>query len=448
MAKQNTIFECEKCGAQSPKWSGRCLECGSWGTLKESAGQTSKQAPAVAVKFNHKNLVDLKDISDKKFSRIICGLPEVDQILGGGLVQGSITLLGGEPGIGKSTLVLQILQSLEKQERPLLYVSGEESAEQIKLRMNRLAYDSRNLKFLAETDINQICAAITEIKPALAVIDSIQTIYDPDTEGAAGNLAQIRVATVKILETVKKLNIPIIITGHVTKDGAVAGPKTLEHLVDTVIYLEGDKLHGFRILRPVKNRFGQTGDIGVMEMTAQGLAEVKDPGKAFIRDKQEQISGSVISCFMEGNRPFLVEVQALVSPTIFGFPQRKTAGYDLNRLQMISAVLLKRAGLNLANQDIHLNLAGGFKVKEPAIDLAVATAIHSAAKDSLISPDTIILGEIGLGGEIRPVPHLEKRLLEAERLGFKKAIIPAHKTKLKSKLQIKNIKSVNELNQI
>ena len=408
MNKNKTIYNCTKCDAQFPKWAGRCLSCGAWGTVEESLGQKIKKSKKQEIKFDEKKLVDFNKISSENFQRTKLGLNEIDQIFGGGIVQGSITLIGGEPGIGKSTLVLQILKQLEGGEAPLLYISGEESAQQIKLRMDRLKYKANTLKFLSETNVEQICSAIRELKPKIAIIDSIQTIYSSDVESEAGNVGQIRACTVKLLEVAKTTNTPVIITGHVTKDGSVAGPKTLEHLVDVVIYLEGDKFHGYRILRSSKNRFGSTNEIGVLEMTAGGLMEVKDPTKAFLSSSAQNIPGSVISCFMEGTRAFLVEVQALVTPTIFGFPQRKTSGYDLNRLQMITAVLFKRAGLNLSNQDIHLNIVGGFKVTEPAIDLAVATAIMSALKNISIPKNTIVIGELGLGGEIRTVSNIEK----------------------------------------
>lgn len=445
MNKQKTVYICSKCDAQLPKWSGRCLECGAWGTIKEAQEHKNKKTLKQNLKFDQDKLIDFNKISSEKFERLQTNIQELEQIFGGGIVKGSLTLIGGEPGIGKSTLVLQILQNLEPLKSPLLYISGEESAEQIKLRLNRLNYKPNNLKFFSETNIEQICSAVTTINPAIVIIDSIQTVYSNEVDTEAGNVSQIRACTAKILAVAKTLNIPTIITGHVTKDGAVAGPKTLEHLVDTVIYIEGDKLHGFRIVRAVKNRFGSTNEIGIFEMTTKGLIEVKDPSKIFLNNRNQQNSGSVVSCFLEGTRPFLVEVQALVSPTIFGFPQRKAAGYDLNRLQMISAVLLKRAKINLANQDIHLNITGGVKVKEPALDLAVATAIISAYKDKPFPTDTIILGEIGLGGEIRSVFNLEKRLQEAEKLGLKKAIIPDVKINKQFNLEIKKIKTISEI---
>ncbi len=443
MKNAKTIFICAKCDAQYPKWSGRCLECGSWGTLHESNVQSQKSKVNENF-FDNKKLVDFIQVSSENFERIKTNLSEIDQIFGGGIVKGSLILIGGEPGIGKSTLVLQILKQLAPTS-PLLYVSGEESAQQIKLRIERLHYTPTNLKFLSETNIEQVCAAINEIKPTIAIVDSIQTVYSDSVASEPGNVAQIRACTVKLLEAAKSTNTPVIIVGHVTKDGSVAGPKTLEHLVDVVLYLEGDRLHGFRILRSSKNRFGSTNEVGVLEMTGEGLMEVKDPTKAFLQANGHQTAGSVISCFMEGSRPFLVEVQALVTPTIFGYPQRKTSGYDLNRLQMLSAVLFKRANLNLNMQDIHLNIVGGFKIAEPAIDLAVAAAIISALKNKPISKDSLILGEVGLGGEVRTVPNLEKRIIEAEKLGFKQIILPDTAPEKKYKIETIAIKNVNDL---
>ncbi len=445
MTSQKIIYFCSKCDAQFPKWSGRCLSCGAWGTVEESHGQSEKVKVSKTIAFDNKKLVDFNQISSKNFERIKLGLNEIDQIFGGGIVRGSIILIGGEPGIGKSTLVLQILKQLEGAGEHLLYISGEESAQQIKLRMDRLNYKADKLKFLSETNVEQISAAIHQLKPRIAVIDSIQTIYSSDVESEAGNVSQIRACTVKLLEAAKTTHVPVIITGHVTKDGSVAGPKTLEHLVDVVLYLEGDKFHGYRILRSTKNRFGSTNEIGVLEMTSAGLIEVKDPTKAFLSDSNQNIAGSVISCFMEGTRAFLVEVQALVTPTIFGYPQRKTSGYDLNRLQMIAAVLFKRANLNLNNQDIHLNIVGGFKITEPAVDLAVALAISSALKNYIIPKDTLALGELGLGGEIRPVSNIEKRISEAEKLGFQQIIIPDVKLSKNYKIKITKAKNIKEL---
>lgn len=443
MINVKTIFICTKCDAQFPKWSGRCLNCGAWGTIAESRIENQK-LKVDEIKFDQNKLVDLTTVSSNKFERTKIGISEIDTLLGGGIVKGSLILIGGEPGIGKSTLCLQILKQLEGIDSPLLYISGEESAGQIKLRADRLNYQPRNLKFLSETNIEEISAAIVTIKPALTIIDSIQTVYSNEVGAEAGAVNQIRACTAKLIGLAKENDISIIITGHVTKDGTVAGPKTLEHLVDVVVYLEGDEFHDFRILRSTKNRFGSTNEIGVFEMTGTGLIEVKDPTRAFLSQKQENSAGSVVSCFMEGTRAFLIEVQALVTPTVFGYPQRKSSGYDLNRLQMICAVLFKRAGLNLNNQDVHLNIAGGIKVREPAIDLAVALAIASALKNKPISNNTIAIGEIGLAGEIRCVNNIEKRIFEAEKLGFQNAIVPDVKINKEFKIKLQKVKNIKD----
>jgi DNA repair protein RadA/Sms len=444
MKTPTTIFECSKCGSQTPKWSGRCLSCGAWGTVKESVKNESIGI-AKKVTFDNKKLIDFQTVDHEKFTRLATGIAELDNLFGGGIVKGSLILIGGEPGIGKSTLVLQILKNLEGATNPLLYISGEESAEQIKLRADRLNYAPKNLRFLAETNVEQLSAAITELKPAITIVDSIQTIYSNETNSEAGAVSQIRACTVKLLQAAKESNLPIIITGHVTKDGAVAGPKTLEHLVDVVAYLEGDKYHGFRVLRAVKNRFGSTNEIAIFEMTNLGLIEIKNPSQAFLQTSSEPIAGSAISCFCEGTRAFLVEIQALVSPVLFGYPQRKTSGFDTNRLQMLSAVISKRANLNLNAQDIHLNVVGGFKIKEPALDLAVAAAIISAIKNKPINRQTVIIGEVGLGGEIRHVQNLERRLNEAEKLNFTTAIIPDIKLTKNFKINLIKVKKLSEL---
>ena len=447
------IFTCTKCDAQAPKWSGRCLECGAWGTIdkegveKETKKQINKQAKG-QVKFNDKNLIDFQEISSKQFERLTLQMSEINEIFGGGIVKGSLTLIGGEPGIGKSTLSLQILKEMEVADAPLLYVSGEESAEQIKLRIERVGYKPKNLKFLAETNIEQICAAIAELKPRIAIIDSIQTVYSYEAGSEAGSVGQIRACTSKLMEVAKKINVPVLITGHVTKEGTVAGPKTLEHLVDVVMYLEGDKFHDYRLLRCSKNRFGSTNEVAVLEMTGTGLEEVKNPTNIFLQEVDSNTSGSIISCFMDGSRAFLIEVQALVTPTIFGYPQRKTSGYDINRLQMIAAVLFKRARLNLQTQDIHLNIVGGIKVNEPAIDLAVAMAIYSALKNKPFPKNQVVFGELGLGGEIRSVQYIDKRLAAIEKLGFDSALCPNQKMVAKSKIKLQTIKNISQIENI
>ncbi|MFH0814643.1 MAG: DNA repair protein RadA [Candidatus Falkowbacteria bacterium] len=428
MPKNQTIFSCSKCGAQALKWQGRCPECGAWGTLQQETISRREQK-AVPVSFDAAKIIDLQKLTPNKTPRLKTNLAEFDRVLGNGIVPGSLILLGGEPGIGKSTLLLQIFKHIQTTVgSPLLYISGEESAEQIKLRYDRLNITAA-VNFLSETNLEKIIASIKQLKPTLVAIDSIQTIYSDEMESEPGNIGQIRCCAAKILMLAKELNIPIILIGHITKDGAIAGPKTLEHLVDVVLYFEGERFQDARILRGVKNRFGSTNEIGVFEMVETGLLEMKNPNKIFLSESAEQ-SGTAISCFMEGTRPFLIEIQALVTPTVFGYPQRKVSGYDINRLQMLSAVISKRTQINLTNQDIHLNITGGIKVNDQSIDLAVCAAILSSKLDKIIPKNTLIVGEVGLGGEVRNVVKLEQRLKEAERLNFKHALAPNTPTNL------------------
>ncbi|OGF33297.1 DNA repair protein RadA, partial [Candidatus Falkowbacteria bacterium RIFOXYA2_FULL_35_8] len=429
MSSLKKIYICSKCDAQFPKWSGRCLGCGAWSTLSEQVISSNQTKTPNKLSLNKNNLINFSDIKNQTIPRLKTQITELDSVLGGGIVSGSLILLGGEPGIGKSTLALQIIKNLAGQKLNILYISGEESPDQIKLRADRLNWQDENLNLLQETKLEQIIAAIEELDCDLIVIDSIQTIYSEEIAGEPGNITQIRACSVKLLETAKKTKTSVIITGHVTKDGAVAGPKTLEHLVDVVIYLEGDRFHDLRILRSVKNRFGSTNEIGLFEMTATGLKEVTNPSSAFFDQSTANQAGTALSCFIEGSRPFLTEVQALATTTIFGYPQRKVSGYDLNRLQMLTAVIGKRTNLNLTNKDIHLNIVGGYKTKETALDLAVVSAIISSTKNIALNSKTIYIGEVGLGGEVRPVSQMEKRLREAEKLSFTSAVIPKLKTK-------------------
>jgi DNA repair protein RadA/Sms len=433
--KLNTVYSCSKCGAQFPKWIGRCSSCGAWGTVSEEIPETDDRK-IKPIKVDKKLLIDFKSSTITNFARLETKINEFDRVLGGGIVVGSLVLLGGAPGIGKSTLVLQICHNLKT---PTLYVSGEESASQIKMRIDRLNLDFSNLKFLGENNIEKIASFIIEEKPSLVIIDSIQTLYSQEFPSEAGSINQVRICTVKLLEIAKKYNVSIIIIGHVTKDGLVAGPKSLEHLVDSVLYLEATATDNFRMLRSAKNRFGSTSEIGIFDMTGSGLAEVKNPSELFLPQNQEPNSGSVITCVMEGSRPFLLEIQALVTKTLFGYPQRRASGFDSNRLQMLIAVLVKRVQIPLLNQDIHLNVTGGLKIDETGADLAVCVAIISSFKDKIILPDTILLGEVGLGGEIRPVYQIEKRIEEAQKLKFKNIICPIIKTEKKGLIMVKNL---------
>jgi len=418
MSKNKTIHECSKCGAQSSKWQGRCTECGAWGTISETSSfsNTKKIEPTAPIA----ELIDFTKIIGQNILRNSTGMSEIDRVLGGGIVPGSIILLGGQPGIGKSTLLLQIASKVGKN---VIYNSGEESGEQIKLRFDRLGLKTNDIKYLGETDIDIICETIKKNKPALAVIDSIQTITVRDVESAVGGTTQIKAATAKLMELAKQNNIPIIIIGHITKDGDIAGPKTLEHMVDAVLYFEGERLSNYRILRSHKNRFGNTNEIGVFEMVDNGLEEIANPSAVFLEDRSEA-SGSVITSVLEGTRPFLVEVQALTNPTQFGYPLRKASGFDINRLNIIATILAKRANIASYSSDIILNIAGGIKVTDTAADLAVALAIISSIKNKPLPKNAIAFGELGLGGEIRKVGQLQKRIEEAKRMGFTEIISP------------------------
>ena len=440
MAKNQEIYICSNCDNQIPKWQGRCPECGKWGTLEKSTtlAQNLNQTPQS--NFPPAKIVSFSDIKTDDYQRLKTNIEEFDRVLGGGFVNGSLILIGGEPGIGKSTLVLQISDKLQQ---PILYISGEESAQQIKTRIDRLKINYENIKFVGETNIEAIISSILEQKPKLAIIDSIQTLYSNESPSGAGSINQVRVCTTKLLEVAKKHNITIMIIGHVTKFGEVAGPKTLEHLVDTVMYLEGDQYHSLRILRTVKNRFGSTSEVGIFEMQNLGLVEIKNPSAIFLND-QKPTEGSVITAALEGSRIFMLEVQALTSLTNFGYPQRKTNGFDLNRLQLLIATLSRRIGLKIANQDIYLNLVGGLKISEPAIDLAVCLAIVSALKNKSLANDMVVVGEVGLGGEVRSISQVAKRISEAEKLGFKHAIIPETKEKLNTKIKIDRVKTLTD----
>lgn len=438
--KPSTIYACSHCDAQFPKWIGRCSECGSWGTVSESVPAAESRSTAPLPKVSSSAIVDFTKIEKSQEHRLTTGISEFDRILGGGIVPGSLTLLGGEPGVGKSTLVLHLCQGIQG---TVLYISGEESAGQIKLRVDRLGISYDTFKFIPENNIEKICSYIHEVAPHVVVIDSIQTMYSSELPSEPGAVNQVRVSTVKLLEIAKKTNTAIIIVGHVTKEGTVAGPKTLEHLVDTVLYIEGSAHDDFRIVRSIKNRFGSTNDIGVFEMTTTGLSEVSNPSLLFMTDRSEDTPGSVTTCTLEGTRPFFVEIQSLVSKTVFGYPQRKASGYDQNRLQMLTAVLTKRLDLPLLQQDIHLNVTGGYKVSETAADLAVCMAIMSSYKNKIIPTDTIVIGEVGLGGEIRPVSQLERRIEEAGRMNFSTIICPKTVRK-KSEKKIVSVKNLSE----
>ena len=445
MSEKNTlIFICTNCDAQFQKWTGRCLECGKWGTLEKSAKtQTSKQHSNQDVPTA--KTTSLADIKGKHIVRTQTGISELDRVLGDGIVPGSLTLLGGEPGIGKSTLALQLATSVKN----TLYFSGEESVEQIKMRADRLSVHQEyplSVSVSNETNIDIIASTIKKNKPNLVIVDSMQTMWNEDATGESGSVSQIRACTVTLLEAAKSSGVPVVLIGHVTKDGTVAGPKTLEHLVDTVLYLEGDRYHVYRILRTVKNRFGSTDEVGIFEMKSDGLFGVANPSAAFLAERGDDMPGSIITCLMEGTRPLLVEIQALVNKTSFGYPVRKASGFDINRLHVLVAVLQKRAGLDLGQYDIHLNVVGGVKASEPAVDLAVCLAIASSFKEKAGGKDLVVFGEVGLGGEVRSVSFLEKRIKESVALGMTRVITAASKAvphvQGMSVLQVKNIEEL------
>lgn len=440
MAKIQSIYECSKCGAQSPKWSGRCFDCGAWNTLVENTVDQKEKTKQEVKNVKAADIIDFSQMERKNNVRLKTNIGEIDRVLGGGVVPGSLILLSGEPGIGKSTVLAQIVAAIEDS----VYVSGEESAEQVSDRMERLGISLDKVKFISETNTEKILSAIRSVKPKLVIVDSIQTVYSSMVESEAGGISQIRAATMQFLELAKESGIAIVLVGHITKDGQVAGPKSLEHIVDTVIYLETEATNDYRILRSTKNRFGSVNEIGIFEMTGKGFVEIKNPGAIFIDTNSQQISGSVISSIMEGTRPFLVEIQALVTKTVFGYPQRKASGYDLNRLQVLTAVLSKRAGINLTNQDVILNVVGGMRINDPALDLAVCLAIASSLLNQVIDKKTIIIGEVGLGGEVRKVSRLKERLEEAKKLGFEKAIIPDVKMSVAG-LEIRQTKSLVDI---
>ena len=428
--KTKSIYICSECGYRSPKWLGKCPGCEQWNTLLETIVEETKSASAAkAVSGTAKRMPKkISEIQNGFEKRTKTGLNELDRVLGGGIVQGSLVLVGGDPGIGKSTLLLQICENAGKTGK-ILYISGEESEGQIKLRAQRLGVTTDNLYLVAETDVNQIVELIRDTKPDIVIIDSIQTMHHDAIASASGSVPQVREATNAFMQIAKTLGISMFIVGHVTKDGALAGPRVLEHMVDCVLYFEGDRQTSFRILRAVKNRFGSTNEIGVFDMRDSGLCEVDDPSKMLLEGREADVSGSCVVCTMEGSRGVMAEIQALVTPTGFGNPRRMAAGIDFNRMTLMIAVLEKRAKLNLSNSDVYINVAGGLRIDETAVDLGICAAIASAKCDTELPPDMVFIGEVGLGGELRNVSQLEKRLAEAAKLGFKTAMVPKQSLK-------------------
>lgn len=436
MAKgKKSVFFCQNCGHEENKWLGQCPMCKEWNTFVEEAVSVSKSS---TVKLSKEaEIVALKDIKTNDEERILTRIGELDRVLGGGIVPGSLVLVGGDPGIGKSTLLLQVCQRLCEDKKQVLYISGEESLRQIKLRANRMGEFREELYLLCETNLEVIRSVIEKRKPDIVVIDSIQTMYSEDVASAPGSVSQVRESTNVFMQLAKGIGISIFIVGHVTKEGTVAGPRVLEHMVDTVLYFEGDRHASYRILRGVKNRFGSTNEIGVFEMRQNGLVEVENPSEFMLNGKPEHASGSVVACSMEGTRPILIEIQALVCGSNFGVPRRTAAGTDYNRVNLLMAVLEKRLGLHLSNYDAYVNIAGGVKMNEPAIDLGIVMAIVSSYKNKAIDEKTIVFGEVGLSGEVRAVSMPEQRVAEAKKLGFETCIMPEV-----SKAMVKGIQGI------
>ena len=451
MAKgKKSIFFCQNCGHEESKWLGQCPMCKEWNTfVEEKVSVTRGSTAAVQQVRDAKDakVVTLSSITTDDDERMQTGILELDRVLGGGIVPGSLVLVGGDPGIGKSTLLLQVCQKLSGQNRKILYISGEESLKQIKLRANRMGTFSERLFLLCETNLGIIRHVIEEQHPDMVVIDSIQTMYNEEVASAPGSVSQVRESTNVFMQLAKGLNISIFIVGHVTKEGTVAGPRVLEHMVDTVLYFEGDRHASYRILRGVKNRFGSTNEIGVFEMQKGGLVEVENPSEYMLSGKPENASGSVVACAMEGTRPMLMEIQALVCKTNFGMPRRTAAGLDYNRVNLLMAVLEKRMGMPLSTYDAYVNIAGGIRLNEPAADLGIVMAIASSYKNRPIDEDTIVFGEVGLSGEVRAVTMPEQRVSEAKKLGFKRCIVPVVSMKTIGKIEGIEILGVENVNQ-
>ncbi len=450
MAKAKTIYVCTNCGADSPKWVGKCPSCGEWNSYveeiikKESPGQ--KQLIPGLTDREKARPVLLRDITSHEEVRLDMQDGELNRVLGGGLVKGSLVLIGGEPGIGKSTLVLQTILKLRGVKT--LYVSGEESSRQLKLRADRMEHENPDCFILCETNLEQVFVQAQNIHPELLVIDSIQTMFTEQVESSPGSVSQVRECSAAILKYAKESGVPVLLIGHINKEGSIAGPKVLEHIVDTVLQFEGDQHYMYRILRSIKNRFGSTAELGIYEMRQNGLREVSNPSELLLTQNHEGLSGVAISAAIEGIRPFLIETQALVSSAVYGNPQRSATGFDLRRMNMLLAVLEKRAGFKLAQKDVFLNIAGGLKVNDPAIDLAVISAVLSSSLDISIDPGVCMAGEVGLSGEIRPVNRIEQRIFEAEKLGFSSILIPYNNLKgfdtAKCKIKIIQVKKVEE----
>lgn len=451
MAKTKTVYVCSHCGADSPKWLGKCPNCGEWNTYVEEVvakevPSSKRPVPSGLSERGQARPVLLRDITAEKEDRLNMKDQELNRVLGGGLVKGSLVLIGGEPGIGKSTLVLQTILKLH--DLKVLYVSGEESYRQLKMRADRLAPDSQNCLILCETNLEQIFVQAQNVQPDLLIIDSIQTIFTELVESSPGSVSQVRECSAAILKYAKESGVPVLLIGHINKEGSIAGPKVLEHIVDTVLQFEGDQHYMYRILRSIKNRFGSTAELGIYEMRQEGLREVSNPSELLLTQNHEGLSGVAIAAAIEGIRPFLIETQALVSSAVYGTPQRSATGFDIRRMNMLLAVLEKRAGFKLAQKDVFLNIAGGLRVNDPAIDLAVLAAVLSSSLDISIEPGVCMAGEVGLSGEIRPVNRIVQRIMEAEKLGFSRILIPYNNLKgfdtSRCRIQIAQVRKVEE----
>jgi DNA repair protein RadA/Sms len=427
VAKQLSKYVCQSCGYVSPRWTGKCPNCSEWNTFVEEAPSPTKAAKthgSIAGKIKPTPLSEISAVNDVRFRT---GIEEFDRVLGGGIVSGSVILLGGDPGIGKSTLMLQV--ALHLRDKVVLYVTGEESPRQVKLRAERLGPASDSVQLLAETNLGVIADVIEQAKPDLVIVDSIQTLYNPNLESAPGSVGQVRECSALLTRLAKTIHVPIILIGHVTKEGVIAGPRVIEHMVDTVLQFEGERHYAYRILRGIKNRFGSTNEIGIFEMHDTGLQEVKNPSEVFLSERSIGTSGSSIVATMEGSRPLLIEVQALVTTTSYGMPQRSATGFDYRRLSMLLAVLDKRVGVNIGTFDVFVNIAGGIKIDDPGADLGIAMSIVSSLRDHSIDSHSVAIGEIGLGGEIRTIAHCDRRIQEAQKLGFTKIIVPRNNVK-------------------
>ena len=444
MPKVKTFYQCQSCGYASPKWLGKCPDCGEWNTLVEERKETVPSRLSLPAQFRKAEPQLLSSIKSGYEQRTSTGIRELDRVLGGGVVTGSVVLVGGDPGIGKSTMLLQALSGLSKYGQ-VLYVSGEESPEQIKIRAERLSIISDDIILFSETSLRSILDTALKLIPKAIVIDSIQTVYTEEILSAPGSVSQVRECAAKLMLFAKKSDIPIFLVGHVTKEGAIAGPRVLEHIVDTVLYFEGDRGHSYRILRTVKNRFGSTNEIGVFEMSDSGLREIENPSELFLLERPQNVSGSTVVAALEGTRPLMVEIQSLVSQTNFGMPRRTTIGVDFNRVNLLVAVLEKRAGLHLGGMDIFVNVVGGLRIIEPAVDLGIISTVASSLRDIPVDPKTFVFGEVGLSGEIRAIAQAEVRIKEASKIGFRRAVMPmgnADKIKNNFGLEIVGVKDI------